>query len=140
MDCYRIRNDHVEDTKYTLNDEVFSKCTTFNIHLEASSPSNMRLRDLRSEMSIANKTAECWLTNEKMLVIILSGVMLLLLSIALLICYYHSKKVRRFNDSTFKVVQPCNSFLGKSDPVYIPDFIVKIDMSTLSRNQNSRAS
>ena len=41
------------------------------------------------------RTAECWLTNEKMLVIILSAVMVLLLSIALLICYYHSKKVRR---------------------------------------------
>ena len=73
VDCYRIRNDIVEfDTGYTLKvssdwsitdysdwlipkDEVFTKCTTFNIHLEASAAQNLRLRDLRSEMSIANK-------------------------------------------------------------------------------------
>lgn len=93
VSCYRIRDErHENGPSFQLEDEVFSKCTTFNIHLEAS---DLGQRVIRDEISLANKTAECWLTNEKMLVIILSAVMVLLLSIALLVCYYHSKKVRR---------------------------------------------
>lgn len=71
--------------------QVFTRCTTFNIHLEAADSRSV----VRDEISLANRTAECWLTNEKMLVIILSAVLLLLTAVALLICYYHSKKVRR---------------------------------------------
>ena len=73
--------------------QVFTRCTTFNIHLEAADSRSV----VRDEISLANLTAECWLTNEKMLVIILSAVLLLLTAVALLICYYHSKKVRRWS-------------------------------------------
>jgi len=92
VDCYRIRDDRYDNiSSYSLHDEVFTRCTTFNIHLEAADSRSV----VRDEISLANRTAECWLTNEKMLVIILSAVLLLLTAVALLICYYHSKKVRR---------------------------------------------
>jgi len=93
VDCYRIYDEeHHNFSSYEISNEVFTRCTTFNIHLEAVNSQQHKIRD---EISIANRTAECWLTNEKMLVIILSAVMFLLLSIVLLICYYHSKRVRR---------------------------------------------
>ena len=53
VSCYRIRDERHEDgASFRLRDEVFTKCTTFNIHLEAADLGNRVLRD---EISLANK-------------------------------------------------------------------------------------
>ena len=52
MSCYRIRDERLEVASFMLEDEVFSKCTTFNIHLEASDLGRGVIRD---EISLANK-------------------------------------------------------------------------------------
>ena len=53
MSCYRIRDErHENGPSFQLEDEVFSKCTTFNIHLEAS---DLGQRVIRDEISLANK-------------------------------------------------------------------------------------
>ena len=52
VSCYRIndiRNEAGPD--FTLEDEVFTKCTTFNIHLEA----DLGHRVVRDDISLANK-------------------------------------------------------------------------------------
>lgn len=93
VNCYPVLNANYDNvSNLSITDEVFKKCTTYNVHLEAVSQRSQRIRD---EISITNKQVDCWLTDEMMLVIILSAVMVLLLSLALLLCYYHSKNVRR---------------------------------------------
>ena len=81
------------------------------------------------------RTAECWLTNEKMLVIILSAVMVLLLSIALLVCYYHSKKVRRWwlHLSTFFCFSGSKNMLDYLNQIFKCIFLGKFGLdSTLA--------
>ena len=53
MNCYRIRDERHENvTAFSLEDEVFARCTTFNIRLEAADPGHRVIRD---EISLANK-------------------------------------------------------------------------------------
>ena len=53
VSCYRIRDERLESqASFSIKDEVFTKCTTFNIHLEAS---DLGQRVIRDEISLANK-------------------------------------------------------------------------------------
>ena len=93
MNCYPVyNNDYYNVSTLSITDEVFTKCTTYDVRLEAVSHGSQTARD---EISITNRKIDCWLTNEIMLVIIFSAVMVLLIFMAFLICYYHSKNVRR---------------------------------------------
>lgn len=93
VNCYPV---HIADYKnvsqLSITDEVFTKCTTYNVRLQTVSQGSQTIRD---EISITNRKVDSWLTNEIMLVIIFSAVMVLLIFMAFLVCYYHSKNVRR---------------------------------------------
>ena len=84
--------DYSNVSTLSITDEVFTKCTTYNVRLETVI---QRTQTIRDEISITNRKVDCWLTNEIMLVIIFSAVMVLLIFMAFLVCYYHSKNVRR---------------------------------------------
>ena len=93
MNCYPVHIANYNNVStLSITDEVFTKCTTYNVRLEAVSQSSQIIRD---EISITNRKVDCWLTDEIMLVIIFSAVMVLLICMAFLVCYYHSKNVRR---------------------------------------------
>jgi len=93
VNCYPV---HIADydnvSTLSITDDVFTKCTTYNVRLETVI---QRTQTIRDEISITNRKVDCWLTNEIMLVIIFSAVMVLLIFMAFLVCYYHSKNVRR---------------------------------------------
>ena len=53
VDCYRIYDEqHHNSSSYEISNEVFTRCTTFNIHLEAVNSQQHKIRD---EISIANR-------------------------------------------------------------------------------------
>ena len=62
VSCYRIRDERLENrASFSIEDEVFTKCTTFNIHLEA----DLGQRVIRDEISLANKWVNIFVNKSK---------------------------------------------------------------------------
>jgi len=88
VDCYTIHDHTYSANNMSITDEIFSQCTLYNIHIEAMSGYKQSLRD---EINITNQKTECYLTEEMVMAVGFTFLVLLILGAVGLACYYQRK-------------------------------------------------
>eukprot|EP00092_Neocalanus_flemingeri_P024839 GFUD01026935.1.p1 GENE.GFUD01026935.1~~GFUD01026935.1.p1 ORF type:complete len:479 (-),score=121.39 GFUD01026935.1:192-1628(-) len=101
VDCYTIHDETYSSNNMSITDEIFSQCTIYNIHIEAMSGYKQTLRD---EINITNKTPECYLTEELVLVVGFTILGILIIGAVGMACYYQRKNpLHNINRSEYRI-------------------------------------